>query len=153
ANPQVDDIACATSFSIDVPAGQQIASLTVEYTMISIDPSWTSQQRSVLYSSTLGMGEPEVVTPGALGADYPGLVTYNREVTFANGATGTVQFELKAWRTSGGTGCSTQQAYVMDGSWVLNATFEPIPTCPNPPTDLGYTNITEDSVDLIWEAE
>src|SRR5690606_148951 len=66
ANPQVEDIACATSFSIDVPEGQQIASLTVEYIMISIDPAWTSQQRSVLYSSTLGMGEPEVVTPGAL---------------------------------------------------------------------------------------
>src|SRR5690554_6563902 len=152
-NPQVEDIACATSFNIDVPEGQQIASLTVEYVMISSSPFWTSQQRSVLYSSTLGMGESEVVTPGALGADYPGIVPYSREVTFANGATGTVAFELKAWRTSGGTGCSTLEAYVMDGSWVLNATFEPIPTCPNPPTDLGYTNITEDSVDLIWEAE
>src|SRR5690606_13093582 len=64
-NPQVDDIACATSFSIDVPEGHYLSSLNVEYVMISSNPAWTSQQRSVLYSSTLGMGEPQVVTAGA----------------------------------------------------------------------------------------
>src|SRR5690606_14735518 len=153
ANPQVDDIACATSFSIDVPEGHYLSSLNVEYVMISSNPAWTSQQRSVLYSSTLGMGEPQVVTAGAFSEDYPGIVAYNRAVDFAIGATGTIAFELKAWRTSGGTGCNTTYSYVMNGSWVLNAQFLPIPSCPNPPTDLGYTNITEDSVDLIWSAE
>src|SRR5690606_548516 len=152
-NPQVDDIACATSFSIDVPEGHYLSSLNVEYVMISSNPAWTSQQRSVLYSSTLGMGEPQVVTAGAFSEDYPGIVAYNRAVDFAIGATGTIAFELKAWRTSGGTGCNTTYSYVMNGSWVLNAQFLPIPSCPNPPTDLGYTNITEDSVDLIWSAE
>src|SRR5690554_4070464 len=153
ANPQVDDIACATSFSIDVPEGSYLASLSVEYVMVSIDPSWTSHQRSVLYSSTLGMGEAAVMTAGPLSENYPGIVPYNREVTFANGATGTIEFELKAWRTSGGTGCSTTQSYVMDGSWILHPTFELIPSCPNPPADLNYTNITEDAVDLVWNAD
>src|SRR5690606_7521866 len=90
---------------------------------------------------------------GLLSADYPGMVAYDREVTFANGATGTIEFVLKAWRTSGGTGCNTTYSYVMDGSWVLDAEFELIPSCPNPPADLGYTNITESSVDLTWTAE
>src|SRR5690606_9511851 len=63
-NPQVDDIACATSFSIDVPEGYFLSSLEVEYVMLSIDPSWTSHQRSVLYSPTLEMGEATVVTGG-----------------------------------------------------------------------------------------
>src|SRR5690554_979987 len=152
-NPQVNDNACATSFSIDVPEGSYLASLSVEYIMVSIDPSWTSQQRSVLYSSTLGMGEPAVVTAGVFSEDYPGIVPYNRSVDFANGATGTIEFELKAWRTSGGTGCSATQSYVMDGSWMLHPVFELIPSCPNPPADLNYTNITEDSVDLIWSAD
>src|SRR5690554_5756309 len=78
-NPQVDDIACATSFSIDVPEGSYLASLSVEYVMVSIDPSWTSHQRSVLYSSTLGMGEAAVMTAGPLSENYPGIVPYNRE--------------------------------------------------------------------------
>src|SRR5690606_36824433 len=103
ANTQVDAIACATSFSIDVPEGHYLSSLNVEYVMISSNTAWTSQQRSLLYSSTLGMGEPQVVTAGALGEDYPGIVNYSRAVDFAIGATGTIAFELKAWRTSEGT--------------------------------------------------
>src|SRR5690606_31465281 len=95
--------------------------------------------------------EDAVVTGGV--DDYPGMVSYNREITFANGATGSIEFVLKAWRTSGGTGCGTTHSYVMDGSWVLHPEFELIPSCPNPPADLGYTNITETSVDLTWTAE
>ena len=149
ANPQVEDIACATSFAIDVPTGQQIASLSVQYVMTSANPAYTSHQRSVLYSSTLGMGEATVALPVG-GEDFPGVIYYNRTVDFANGATGTVEFELKAWRTTGGTGCGTTLVFVEDGTWVLNATFEDIPSCPNPATDLGYINPTADSVDLVW---
>ncbi len=152
ANPQVDDVACATSFAINVPAGQQIASLSVQYVMTSANPAYTSHQRSVLYSSTLGMGEATVALPVG-GEDFPGVIYYNRTVDFANGATGTVEFELKAWRTTGGTGCGTTLVFVEDGTWSLNATFEDIPSCPNPPADLDYTNITEDSVDLVWTSE
>src|SRR5690606_36454095 len=83
--------------------------------------------------------------------DFPGLVPYSREVTFANGATGTIEFQLKAWRTANGSGCNEDYVYVMDGSWVLDAEFELIPTCPEP-TDLAYTNPTADSVDLVWMA-
>src|SRR5690606_2780200 len=150
-DPQVDDIACATSFSIDVPEGYFLSALRVEYVMLSPDPSWTSRQRSVLYSATLEMGEAAVVRGGA--DNYPGMVSYDREVSFANGATGTIEFVLKAWRTPGGTGCNTNYSYVMDGSWVLHPECELIPSCPNPPADLGYTNITESSVELTWTAE
>ena len=149
ADPQVDDIACATSFAIDVPDGQFLASLQVQYVMTSANPAYTSHQRSVLYSSTLGMGEAAVALPTG-GEDFPGVIYYNRAVTFANGATGTIEFELKAWRTTGGSGCGENLVFVEDGTWVLNATFEDIPACPNPATDLGYANPTADSVDLVW---
>ncbi len=149
ADPQVEDFACATSFAIDVPDGQFLASLQVQYVMTSANPAYTSHQRSVLYSSTLGMGEAAVALPTG-GEDFPGVIYYNRAVTFANGATGTIEFELKAWRTTGGSGCGENLVFVEDGTWVLNATFEDIPACPNPATDLGYANPTADSVDLVW---
>src|SRR5690606_25326905 len=149
ADPQVDDFACATSFAIDVPDGQFLASLQVQYVMTSANPAYTSHQRSVLYSSTLEMGEAAVALPTG-GEDFPGVIYYNRTVDFANGATGTIEFELKAWRTEGGSGCGENLVFVEDGTWVLNATFEDIPACPNPATDLGYANPTADSVDLVW---
>ena len=154
ANPQVEDVACANLFAIDVPAGKYLASLNVQYIMTSANPAWDTHQRSVLYSPSLEMGEPQVAThPDP--QNYPGLGYYNRNVTFANGTEGptTIEFQLKAWRTEGGTGCGTDRVYVEDGSWILNATFEDIPSCPNPPTDLGYSNITADSVDLIWSSD
>ena len=153
ANPQVDDIACATSFSIEVPEGQYLSALNVQYTMLSVSPYWTSQQRSILYSPTLGTSEPQVITADVASEDYPGFIIYNRNVDFADGATGTIEFELKAWRTDGGTDCSIDQVFVIDGSWILSPSFEFIPTCPNPPSDLDYTNIMEDSVDLIWTSD
>jgi len=60
-DPQVTSQACGATFNIDVPAGKQITSLKVEYTMTSASPRWVSEQRSVLYSPTLNAGETEVV--------------------------------------------------------------------------------------------
>src|SRR5690606_39862217 len=62
---------------------------------------------------------------------------------------GTIEFQLKAWRTENGSGCSADHVYVVDGSWILTPEFTLIPTCPEP-TDLSYANPTLDSVDLMW---
>ena len=110
-----------------------------------------AHQRSVLYSPTLEMGEPQVVA-GDPTYTYPGPHPYDRNIDFALGATGTIEFVLKVWRTEGGTGCNLDYVFVQDGTWELHYDFEAFPTCPIP-TDLGYTNITETSVDLIWESE
>jgi len=150
-NPQVNSPACGGVFNLEVPAGKQIASLKVEYTMTSANPRFVSEQRSVLYSPTLNAGETEVVV-GQAGNDFPGVQNYSRFVDFANGATGTVEFELKAWRVAGNAGCTDDEIFVPEGTWILTATFEDIPACPNPPIDLGYNVISDTEVELIWTA-
>jgi len=148
-NPQVTSQACGATFNIDVPPGEQISSLKVEYAMTSVNPRFISQQRSVLYSPTLNAGETSIVS-GNSSNDFPGVENYSRFVDFANGATGTVVFELKTWRVAGNAGCTDDEIFVPEGTWVLTATFENIPACPNPPTDSGYNVISESSVELIW---
>jgi len=150
-NPQITDVACGSIFAIDVPAGKQIASLKVEYTMTSASPRFVSEQRSVLYSSTLNAGETDVIS-GPVGNDSPGVQNYSRFVDFANGATGTVEFELKAWRVAGNTGCTDDEIFVESGTWILTPTFEDVPACPNPPTNLGYNVISDTDVELFWTA-
>jgi len=151
SDPQVTDVSCGGMFAIDVPAGKQIASLKVAYTMTSASPRWVSEQRSVLYSSTLNVGENAVIS-GDSSDEFPGVQDYSRFVDFANGATGTVEFELKAWRVAGNSGCTDNEIFVEAGTWILTSTFEDIPACPNPPTNLGYDIISESSVELFWTA-
>jgi len=150
-DPQVTDVACGSTYSIDVPVGKQIANLKVEYTMTSVNPRFISEQRSVLYSSTLGIGEANVVS-GNSSDNFPGVQPYSRFLDFANGATGTVEFELKAWRVAGNPNCTDNEIFVVDGTWILTPTFEDIPACPNPPTNLGYTVISDTDVELFWTA-
>jgi len=148
-DPQVTDVACGSVYSIEVPAGKQIESLKVEYSMTSVNPRLISEQRSVLYSPTLNTGETVVIS-GSSSDDFPGVQHYSRFVDFANGATGTVEFELKAWRTDGNPNCTDDEIFVAPYTWILTPTFEDVPACPNPPTDLGYNLISESSVELFW---
>lgn len=108
--------------SIEVPEGFQIANLKVEYTIISYNGALATDQRSMLYSPTLNLGE-ETITEGSY--NYPGEEKYSRDISFANGATGTVDFVLKAWRTFGDEGCNADYSYVMENSWSITPEFEP----------------------------
>src|SRR5690554_4225504 len=112
------------TLTIDVPAGMQIASLQVQYSMTAHNGAWMSEQRSFIYSPTLNTGEATMTS----GTGTAGTLEYNRSVDFANGATGSVDFVLRAWRTwstFGEEGCSTYNNYVNNGTWVITPTFEP----------------------------
>src|SRR5690554_5822358 len=115
--------------SIEVPAGYQIADVNTTYSMTATGGAWMSEQRSYIYSPTLGIGEA-ALTSGS--GSTAGTHTYNRSLSFANGATGTVEFALRAWRTWGGSDCNTDYNYVVNGSWTITVTYEPIPACPAP---------------------
>lgn len=144
--------------SIEVPEGFQIANLKVEYTIISYNGALATDQRSMLYSPTLNLGE-ETIVEGSY--NYPGEEKYNRDITFANGATGTVDFVLKAWRAFGDEGCNADYSYVMENSWSITPEYEPLSSnndfevynfsyYPNPVNGLLFLNsnteITEVSV-------
>jgi len=109
--------------SIEVPEGQQISNLKLEYTMTSYNGSLATEQRSMLYSPTLDLGE-DTITAGSY--NYPGEEHYSRDVSFANGATGTVDFILKVWRTYGAGDCNSDYSYVNENTWVIIPEFEPM---------------------------
>ncbi|MFA7444823.1 MAG: GEVED domain-containing protein, partial [Flavobacteriaceae bacterium] len=115
------------TITIDVPAGMQIAGLQVQYSMTAHNGAYMSEQRSFIYSPTLNVGEASITSGAGTGGTY----NYSRSMNFANGATGTVDFVLRAWRTwtafEQPTDCNTNYNYVNNGTWVITPTFEPIP--------------------------
>jgi len=118
---------CPGTLSVTVPAGYQIASVTTSYTITSTNNAYQSEQRSMLYCTTMSLGETSL----AEGSGLSGTYSYNRSgLTIANGATGTVNFELRAFRTWGSfieTGCGTQYAKVDNNSWTVTVTYACIP--------------------------
>ncbi|MEL1244075.1 T9SS type A sorting domain-containing protein [Flavobacterium sp. DGU11] len=111
---------CPGTLTINVPAGYQIASVATSYTMTTASNGWKSEQRSVLTCPTTGTSE-NAVSAGT--GNSGGTQAYSRTgLTFANGATGTVQFELRAWRMYGGSDCNTTWNRV-DPNWTVTVTY------------------------------
>jgi hypothetical protein len=132
---------CPGTLSIVVPPGYKIASVATNYTMTAASTGQQSQQRSLLYTTTNNTGEAAVTAGPAVNGT--GVATYNRSgLTFANNLTGTVNFELRAWRTSGTTtpDCSTTLNKVTNNSWTVTVTYE-LGTCTTPaaPTVVNQT--------------
>ncbi|MCW4468362.1 T9SS type A sorting domain-containing protein [Flavobacterium sp. MFBS3-15] len=119
---------CPGIITINVPAGYQIASVATAYTMTTASNGWTSEQRSLLACTTTNTTEA-AVTAGANNSG--GTQAYNRTgLTLANGATGAVTFELRAWRTFGGSGCNTTWNRVDNNSWTVTVTYSPLNCTP-----------------------
>src|SRR5690606_38153718 len=157
-NPTVNSTDFCTpepTITIEVPEGMQIASLQVLYSMRAataaesgaIADAYMSEQRSFIYSPTLSAGETSL----AQGTGFNECnFNYNRTLTFANGATGSVDFVLRSWRTwEGIAGCNATVNYVVNGTWVIIPTFEQIPPCPEPSNPM--LNITGNTVQLSWD--
>src|SRR5690606_27572436 len=157
-NPTVNSTDFCTpepTITIEVPEGMQIASLQVLYSMRAataaesgaIADAYMSEQRSFIYSPTLSAGETSLAQGTGFNA---GNFNYNRTLTFANGATGSVDFVLRSWRTwEGIAGCNATVNYVVNGTWVIITTFEQIPPCPEPSNPM--LNITGNTVQLSWD--
>lgn len=138
---------CPGTLTLVVPDGKRIASLNVEYNMTAAQNAWKSEQRSYIYSPTLNMGEGSL----ASGTGTGGTQSYNRDLAFAKEAMGTIVFELHAFRTYGGNGCSTDYNFVENNSWKLIAVFEDIPTCLDV-KGVVISDVTSNSVTISWEA-
>ncbi|GAA5093834.1 hypothetical protein GCM10023210_24880 [Chryseobacterium ginsengisoli] len=115
---------CAGTVSVNVPAGYKIVSTDVSYTMTTASNGWMSEQRSLLVCSTNGTAESSV-NSGA--GQNGGTFSYNRTgLTIANNLTGTVNFDLRAWRTYGGSDCSTDYNKVDNGTFTVTITVQPL---------------------------
>ncbi|KQS93600.1 T9SS type A sorting domain-containing protein [Chryseobacterium sp. Leaf394] len=116
---------CPGSLSLAIPAGFKVKSTDITYTMTTASNGWMSEQRSILVCSTNGNTEG-AVSPGSGGST--GTFSYNRTgLALANDLTGTVNFELRAWRTYGGSGCSADYNKVDNNTWKVTVTLEALP--------------------------
>lgn len=129
---------CPAILSVTVPAGYQIASVATTYNMTAQGGGWKSEQRSYLYCTTTSTGET-TLTAGTGGT--AGTQSYSRTgLTLANGAQGTVNFELRSFRTYGGTGCSTEFNKIDNNTWTVTVTYAALPcTTPAAPTAVAQT--------------
>lgn len=121
---------CPGFLTVNVPAGYQIASTAVSYTMTAQGGAWMSEQRTFMRCVNTGLAESQVYN----GTGNAGTMSYNRTgLTIANGAAGAVQFELRAWRAWPLTSvdCNTTYNKVNNNSWVITVTYAPIP-CTTP---------------------
>lgn len=144
---------CPGTLSVTVPAGYQISSVGTMYQMQTASNGWMEEQRSLLVCNTTGNMESEV-TSGIGGTT--GTFSYSRSgLNIANGATGTVEFELRAWRMYGGSDCNTTYNRVMNGTWSVTIVYQPLlavkdfsknsfSVYPNPANDI--LNVSGDQV-------
>ena len=140
--------ACPGALSVTIPAGNVIDSVTTFYDMSAVGGGWMAEQVSWLYSPTVGAGE--AATSNGAG-NSTGTINYNRTgLSFANFASGTVDFELHAGRSYGGAGCDNTFNLVEPG-WSIIVYHSLAPAC-SPPTLLTSSNVTSNSVDLGWTA-
>lgn len=113
--------ACPGTLTVNVPAGYYIASTDVAYTMTTASNGWMSEQRSLLVCTTNNTTEA-AITSGVGGTT--GTYTYNRTgLGLANNLTGAVNFELRAWRTYGGSACNADYNRVDNNSWKVTVTL------------------------------
>jgi hypothetical protein len=149
-SPWVGPSSCPGEMTVTIPAGNWITGIDVSYSMTAQNVAYMSEQRSRLFSPTLGTGEDSYATGSGTG----GTMSYNRvNLDFANYATGDVIIQMDAGRTWGNTapnnGCGTHYNKVDNNTWVMTVYYELIPPCPAPFL-LTVTDITSTSAVLGW---
>lgn len=114
--------ACPGTLTINVPSGFQIASTSVSYTMTTASNGWMGEQRSLLVCTTNNTTEA-AISSGV--GSTTGTYSYNRTgLTIANGLSGSVSFDLRAWRTYGGSGCNADYNKVDNNTWKITVTLQ-----------------------------
>ncbi|MDQ1098670.1 MULTISPECIES: T9SS type A sorting domain-containing protein [Chryseobacterium] len=115
---------CPGALTISVPSGYKIKATDVSYTMSTVSNGYMSEQRSILACTTNSTTETSV-TSGS--GSSTGTYSYNRTgLTLANNLTGNVNFELRAWRTYGGSGCSADYNKVDNNTFKITVTLQPL---------------------------
>lgn len=124
-----------TPLVVTIPAGASVTGINISYNMTALGSAWRSEQRSRIHCQQTGNTE---ATFNGTGGNSAGLQAYNRTgVSIANGvsATGTLTFEMRAWRTWGGSACDQVYQFVNNNSWTITVNY----FIPGP---MGYTSST-----------
>lgn len=124
--------ACPGDFAITVPPGYKIASVGTSYNMTSLNNGYMSEQRSMIACTTNSTAE----TALAAGAGMVGTFSYSRaNIGLAVGLTGSVNFQMRAWRMWQGAlpDCSTTYNKVDGNTWKMIVTYA-LDSCTTPAT-------------------
>jgi hypothetical protein len=115
---------CPGTLSLTVPAGYKIQNTSVSYKMTASNDAWTADQVSLLVCTNNGNKETSVSTGSG---NSGGTFSYTRSgLTIANDLTGTVNFELRAWRIFAGTGCNTTYNKIDNNTWKVTVALVPV---------------------------
>ncbi|MCO6148611.1 T9SS type A sorting domain-containing protein [Flavobacterium sp. NRK1] len=124
---------CPGVMTVSVPPGYKIASVGTSYIMTTASNGWMSEQRSLLVCNTTGLKEASL----SAGSGNGGTFNYNRSgIAIANDLTGSVEFELRAWRTFGGSGCNNTYNKVDNNTWKVIVTYA-LDSCTTPDAPTG----------------
>ncbi len=138
---------CTGTITVNVPTGYKISSTSVSYTMSTAGNGWMTEQKSLLVCTTNNTSESSLASGSG---SNTGTFSYNRAgLSIANDLTGSVDFELRAWRTYGGTDCSAAYNKVDNNSWKVTVTLAPVSLATNESTPkakerLAYPNPFQD---------
>lgn len=137
---------CYASLTVNIPENNWIIGIDTEYQMTAENGAFMSEARSYLYSPTVGVGETEL----AAGTGTGGTFTYSRSnLSFANNAYGTVEIQMHAGRTWGGSGCDTYYNRVDNNTWLLTIYYDEVPNCV-PPLGISISDLTSTSATINW---
>lgn len=112
-----------TPLVVTIPAGASVTGIDISYDFTATGGAWMSEQRSRIHCQETGNTE---ITYNGTGGSSGGTESYNRTgVTIANGisATGTLTFEMQAWRTWGGTACDQVYNYINNNTWTITVYY------------------------------
>ena len=140
---------CPGTMTLTIPANSYVYSVDVSYDMTAGGQAWKSEQESYLKCTSTGNTEA-AVSVGV--GNNAGTFSYSRSnLPLANGVstTGILNFELHAFRTWGGFGCSTNLNKVDAGTWIIAVTYGAAPTC-LAPTGLTLNYPTHNQVNVGW---
>jgi len=140
---------CPGNLSLQIPAGNAITNVSTLYHIRALAPGTMMQQRSMLYSPTISAGESTVTAGTSTGSNIEKYERHN--LTFAEGATGNIQFQLKTWRTAEGSGCNTTYNKVNNNTWTVVAFYSPSSSCPSPILNTFETlSFNTNSASIEW---
>lgn len=115
---------CPGSLSVTIPVGAIITGVDVVYSMTAVGTGRMSQQRSQLRCVSTGGASEATLATGT--GNATGTLAYSRTgLTIANGVSGggTINFQLHAGRTSGGSGCNATYNYVNNNTWKVTVYY------------------------------
>lgn len=142
-----------TTLTVQLPEGGpwEVTGFDVSYDMIAAGGAWRSEQRSWIHFQNLDISEPGAPFSGS--GNTAGTQNYNRsDINIANGYYAGEEeliFEMRAWRTWGGSGCNTTYNRVANNTWNITVYYQMAPSC-IPPQDIQVNDIVHNQAEVSW---